>query len=125
MTQLSRTLITMITLPIQKNCQSKYGRSSGSLILAHCSISNMITDKVIILLIFYKSTASIIYILCILQAFIIIIQKELDSKTISSKLQLYKVYLTHPWWYTNVIVSPKCHIVNDFNSYFISIINKT
>ena len=29
------------------------------------------------------------------------------------KLHLYKVYLTHPWWYTKIILSPKCHIVND------------
>ena len=40
------------------------------------------------------------------------------------KLYLYKVYLTHPWWYIKNIVSPKCHIVNDFKSYYILIINK-
>ena len=32
---------------------------------------------------------------------------------------LNKEYLTHPWWYTKISLSPKCHILKDFNSYFI------
>ena len=38
-------------------------------------------------------------------------------------LHLYKVYQTHPLWYTKITLSPKCHIVNGY-SYFILIINK-
>ena len=40
------------------------------------------------------------------------------------KLHLYKVYLIQPWWYTEIILSPKSQILNDFNSLFIFIINK-
>ena len=40
--------------------------------------------------------------------------QKIGLKDYIFKLQLYKVYLTHPWWYTKIILSPKCHIVIDF-----------
>ena len=56
----------------------------------------------------------------ILQAFIIIPHRKLNSIDNMHQLHLYKVYLTHPRWYTKIILSPKCHILNDLNIYFIN-----
>ena len=52
------------------------------------------------------------------------LSQKIELKDNIFKFYLYKVYLRHPWWYTKIILSPKCQIVNNFNSYFISIINK-
>ena len=45
------------------------------------------------------------------------------------KNDIFKLYLKQSVFNTSmmiykILISPKCHIVNDFNSYFILIINK-
>ena len=50
--------------------------------------------------------------------------QKIELKDNIFKLYLNKVYFNTSMMIYKILISPKCHIVKDFNSYFIVIINK-